>query len=284
MEAPDGACRLPGLSACPGRQPCPDIPSSRAAQLPQHRLPPLPPLPPPPPPPPHSLAATPSPAGLVALHSLLESARAAATAGDFASCRPAYARVEAALGKAAAAASAADPALAQQWAAFAAALREEQELVAACEAECADLATWADVQPQQVCGRLPGLDCGAQLANRAYAPADAPLNAPPSRNRPPPRPCTAELRRLRLLPPFPWTCAHLGRRSCRPARGSSPHPRPCQRPTTPTSGRRPPSRRPPAASAPRRRCRRATARPRPAGARPTGGSAWRRTSGTGARA
>lgn len=109
------------------------------------------------PPLPHRRRSRAAAAGLVALHSLLESARAAAAAGDYGACRPAYARVEAALGKAAATAAAVDPKLAQQWAAFAAALREEQELVAACEAECAELAAWSDVAPQQV-GR--GADVG----------------------------------------------------------------------------------------------------------------------------
>lgn len=87
----------------------------------------------------HSLRA----GGLVALYSQLECARAAAATGAFAEGRSAYARAEAALHKVSSAA-APESELMQSWTTFARALRDEQELVAAWEAECAELVAWAD--------------------------------------------------------------------------------------------------------------------------------------------
>lgn len=85
-------------------------------------------------------------AGLVALHSQLESARSLAAAGDFEAGRSGYAAVEAGLRTAAA--GPLDPAAAQGWAALLSQLREERELLAAFESECAELEALATEQVQ----------------------------------------------------------------------------------------------------------------------------------------
>ena len=89
------------------------------------------------------------PAGLVALYSQLESARSLAAAGDFRAGRASYASVEAGL-RSAAAAAAHDPSATQAWAALLGQLREERELLAAFESECAELEALA---AEQVRGR-----------------------------------------------------------------------------------------------------------------------------------
>lgn len=108
----------------------------RAAARPNQDAPsPPPPLPPPAP-------------DLVALYSQLESARALAAAGDFEACRAGYAAAEAGLRAVAAAATPA-PGAAQSWAGFLAQLAEERELVAAWEAECAELEAWTAEQVRE---------------------------------------------------------------------------------------------------------------------------------------
>ena len=84
----------------------------------------------------------------MAAYSQLERARSLAADGDFGAGRKAYARVEAQLRRVAE--GVADGELRQSWACFMAALREEQELTAAWEQECAELAAWAEEQVQ--CG------------------------------------------------------------------------------------------------------------------------------------
>ncbi|KAI7846285.1 hypothetical protein COHA_000213 [Chlorella ohadii] len=84
--------------------------------------------------------------GLVALYSQLESARSLAAAGDFRAGRASYASVEAGL-RSAAAAAAHDPSATQAWAALLGQLREERELLAAFESECAELEALAAEQP-----------------------------------------------------------------------------------------------------------------------------------------
>ncbi len=85
----------------------------------------------------------------MALYSQLESARSLAAAGDFRAGRASYASVEAGL-RSAAAAAAHDPSATQAWADLLGQLREERELLAAFESECAELEALA---AEQVRGR-----------------------------------------------------------------------------------------------------------------------------------
>ena len=116
--------------------------------------------------------STPPTAGLVSLCAQLDSVRAAAAAGDFAAARPGYTAVEAALRKVAAGAG--DASAATSWAQFLGALREEQELVAAWESECAELAEWAAETAPQVREGAGGVGWPAAAASPAASPAAAP--------------------------------------------------------------------------------------------------------------
>ena len=84
-------------------------------------------------------------AGLVRAHSLLERARSLATEGDFSAAADAYVCVETALHSIAATA-ADNPTLRASWTQFWGALRHERELVAAWQAECAELTSWVSEQ------------------------------------------------------------------------------------------------------------------------------------------
>lgn len=107
----------------------------------------------PPPPPPTTHPPTHPPharTGLVALYSQLESARSLAAVGDFEAGRAGYAAVEAGLRSVAAAAH--GPSGAQAWTALLGQLREERELLAAFESECAELTALAAERVRGGCG------------------------------------------------------------------------------------------------------------------------------------
>lgn len=90
------------------------------------------------------------------MYAQLEAARTAAAAGDFGAARSGYARVDADVRRVAA--CVADAELASSFAQFLGALQEERELTAAWEAECAELAAWADEQARSGRGRGLGTE------------------------------------------------------------------------------------------------------------------------------
>ena len=95
------------------------------------------------PPPPAQLPPLPlrCPIGLLAAHSQLELARGLATSGDFCGAGEAYARVQGQLRGVTA--GVAEPELHAAWTVFLRALQHERELVAAWQAECAEMEAWA---------------------------------------------------------------------------------------------------------------------------------------------
>ena len=216
----------------------------------------------------------------MALHSQLESARSLAAAGDFEAGRSGYAAVEA--GLRATAAGPLDPAAAQGWAALLSQLREERELLAAFESECAELELLATEQVQAggACEFVPnrGLHAPRRPARPTSAPPLRTCNLARCRSR---RHWSGPL--LNPTPPHPrlapkhsmWTCALSSASSCPRAHSSTPRrPRRC---ATPKCGA-PPTRLG-AAALPHRLWARPTG-----GEMAAGGSVGRPTSGCGGRA